>query len=217
MSIFLKIIYNLIKALIIAVSSAFFVSIFDIATLFSFIPTTRTFVVSNSIYLAILVGLFSILEELYSFNCLKYDMFFSPDTDKRNERETPTVVLKEGIGYAKFYLDISIIGREKKFKKHKIIIYFSEAITLQSDVKQQGFVQIDTSKRVCEIDVSKLINEESKLITTANSKISLSVLQKETFLGTDKTLNVDIKCGNIFTKWFFIKKKSNQLKIKIKG
>lgn len=220
MSIIWKIIYTLFKAILIAVLSAYFVSVFDIASKINFVPAERTFIVSNSIYLSILVCIFSIIEELYNYNCLKYEMFFSPDKDKRNEKDTPTVILENGrsrAGFLRVYLDVSITGREKKLRDNKVVIHYPEALTLQADVTQQGFVSIDSSNRKCEIDVAKLVNENSKLLTTNNCKVILSILQKESFAGTDKILNVEVECKNFLTKWILLKKKSNQLKIKIKG
>lgn len=220
MTVMWKILYTLFKAVLIAILSVYLVSVFDIAAHFSFVPEQRTFVVSNSIYLAILVGAFSIFEEVYNYNCLKYDLYFSPDTDKRTEKDTPTVILQDGqskVGFLRVYLDISITGKEKDLRKNKVVILYPEAITIQPDVSQQGFVSVDSDKRKCEIDVAKLVNEGSKLPTTNNCKVILSILQKQSFAGTDKILNVDVECKNLLRKWFFLKKKSNQLKIKIKG
>ncbi|MDF9505893.1 hypothetical protein P5808_28640 [Bacillus cereus] len=217
MAIFWKVIYIVFKGITTAILSALLIYFLDIAKFLPFVPSERTFVISNAIYVAFIVGVFTIIEDLYENHCLKYDMFFSPDTDKRNEKETPTIIINEDTKFARFYLDISITGIEKKLKKNKIIIHFPKALTLQTDVKQLGFVSINSTTRICEIDISELINEKSKQITTTNSKIKLTVTPNENFTGTDKTLNVDIQCKNPFVKWFFIKKKSNQLKLKLKG
>ncbi|WP_290716710.1 MULTISPECIES: hypothetical protein [Exiguobacterium] len=220
MSVINKLFYTLFKAIVVAILSIYFTSIFDIASKLSFVPPERSFVTSNTIYIAILIFIFSIFEELYNAYCLKFEMFFSADTDKRSEKENPTVILDEktkDIGFARIYLDISITGTEKSLAKNKVILFYPESITLQPAVNQQGFVNVETAKRKCEVDILKLVNENSKHVTTTNCKVIFSVLKKDDFSGTEKLLSVDVETNNRFRRWFLVKKKSNQLKIKIKG
>lgn len=212
----IKIFYTMCKAIIIAFLSALFVHFYDIAASLSFVPANRTFVFSNGIYVTILLGVFEFLEEIYTINCLKYDMFFSPDTDKRDEKENPTVILNSTTGTAKFYVDFSITGKDKYLAKHKVILYYPRMITLQRNVKQKDFVQVYPNESKCVIDVSKLVHEESKKIDTTKIKVNLTVMQKESgYSGTEKPLNLVVEC-NWFRKFLFLKTKTNKLKIKLK-
>ena len=211
----LNIIYTLMKAIVLTILSALCVYWYDIASTLSFVPANRTFVISNGIYLAILIGIFSILENIYSENCLKYEMFFSPDSDRRDEKENPTVILRGTVGKAEFYIDIAVTGKDKYLKKNKVILYYPDIITIQPDVQQMDYVQVSSKDCKCVIDISKLVHEKSGEVKTTKSKVKLSLLQKKAFNGTEKTLDLVVEC-NWFVKKFLLTKKSNKLKIKIK-
>lgn len=211
-----KIFYTMFKAIIIAFLSALLVHFYDIAASLSFVPANRTFIFSNGIYVTILLGIFAVCEEIYKVNCLKYDMFFSPDTDKRDEKENPTVILNSTTGTAKFYVDFSITGKDKYLAKQKVILYYPNMITLQGNTRQKDFVQVYPNECKCVIDVSKLVHEDSKKIDTTKIKVNLTVMQKVSgFSGIEKSLNLEVEC-NWFRKLLFLKIKTNKIKIKLK-
>ncbi|WP_322923598.1 hypothetical protein [Paenibacillus campi] len=212
-----SIIYTLFKAITLAVLSSLLVYYFDVARFLSFIPKERTFVISNSIYLALLVGVFSSLEELYTRFSLSYKIIFSPDIEKRTEKDTAIIVLNDTIGYANFYVDLVVNGREDQLNKSQINIYFPQSITVQVDAKHKGYVKVDSNTKVCKIDISKLTNNKSKQQTELTPKIKFSILKKENFIGTDKILNAEVVFELFFFRYFFSEIKSNQLRIKIKG
>lgn len=201
----------LFKGVVIALASALCFSLWDIAAIFPFLESNRTFIVSNIIYIAFFSFVFSVIEELYISSSAIYEIYFSPDKDKRDDNETPTIIFHNEV--ASFYLDLSLEGKEKTFNNRKIEIHFPSWVTIQPELSKKYLVNV--SNDVCYIDISKLFHKKSKERNNAGSKIQISLLLKEQVSGQTKTISTQVTGGNVFSRKFFTRIKRNKMKIKI--
>ena len=206
-----KALYLLLKGIIIAVTSAWFISLYDIASLFPFVEPNRAFVVSNIIYIAILSFVFNLIEDTYSKGCTVYEAFFSPDKDKRDSQETPTIIFTKD--YANFNIDISLEGKENSFKDKKLIVYFPDWVTIQPDLKQKYLLEVQNNTLL--IDISKLFNTKNKKRNKATCKIGVSLLLKQNVSNISRVVNLDVDGGCKISKFLFLKLKTNKIKIKV--